>query len=117
MPTPTPSGDAAHLQALLDDRLAEIRRQVTENRRVRAMNETLRATIEAQSAVIANLRDKVGMARVRESIICSELRNLVDRCDCAPLADGSNIDTAAARAALGELTHPEPAGPGAPTED
>jgi ketol-acid reductoisomerase len=34
--------DITHLQALLDDRLAEIRRQVTENRRVRALNDDLR---------------------------------------------------------------------------
>lgn len=103
MPTPTPSGDAAHLQALLDDRLAEIRRQVTENRRVRAANELLRADLAATKAD----RDR----------LLAALRDLADRCDRAPLADGSNIDTTAARAALGELTYPEPAGPGAPTED
>jgi hypothetical protein len=81
------NGDTAHLQALLDDRLAEIRRQVTENRRIRALNDTLRAE-----------RDRLAAA----------LRDLAYRCDRAELADGSSLDTTQAHAALGDLDHVEP---------
>jgi transcription elongation GreA/GreB family factor len=88
------NGDTAHLQALLDDRLAEIRRQVDENRRIRALNDTLRVERDALRAE----RDRLAAA----------LRDLADRCDRAELADGSSLDTTQAHAALGDLDHVEP---------
>jgi regulator of replication initiation timing len=82
--------EATHLQALLDDRLAEIRRQVTENRRVRAANEELRKAL-----------DQMALERDRARQV---LLRLVNRCDTTELADGSSICTLEAHA----LLHPDP---------
>lgn len=53
----TANSETTHLQRLLDDRLHELRMQITENRRVRALNDTLRAQIVTLHAEIEALRN------------------------------------------------------------